>query len=60
MLLAQRTFGSNVNSHDSHLNRVFVLLIVTVAQLHVEHAGHCISIFSRKSSGEEIGISKYL
>lgn len=49
MLLAQRTFGSNVNSHDSHLDRVFVLLIVTVAQLHVEHAGHCISIFSRKS-----------
>jgi len=60
MLLAQRAFGSNINPHDFHLNRVFILLIVTVAQLHIEHAGYGISIFSRKSSGEEIGISEHL
>ena len=60
MFLAQRAFGSDVDTHYSHLNGIFVLLVVAVTQFHVKDSGYGISIFGRKCSGEKIRVSKHL
>ena len=60
MFLAQRPFGSKINSHNAHLKHILVFLIIAVAQLHIEHSGDGIPIFGRESTGEEIGVLQYL